>query len=453
MEVEDQQNAAELDAALEPATLLSPLPSPAQLPGRPPGTAHLTQLFGALGVNERELALLPHFELLSKRALACCCYELQQIITVHLRSPILNVMPTDATWSNACFVARLPGLANLRVQGEVFLPDIQVAQIRVLPRLKLGTIGAPAALFVGAIIANCDCQLRLSDGAVREFATLRTKVSEFAAPKNSSPADLAALLGPLSLNPGYARALRISISGVSSSVRISIGEDIITDQHTLAPLWLQAAYRSAGVKRAPHPALDKTYCRAMLSVAAKAAGLGPANVMQFERVGANTMAAAFSLHYMGRENNGSAASLTAPAIHSGRASATFRFDCKANFVALGVFPADMSLNQSDSADESYRSCLLQQRHWGSVNVRTGCDGVVSDWVNLEPLPWEMGDTVQIDVVLPRGEEAAQVTFSYKGRVDNATLPSVPPGGLSFGVVLTKHTPAVTLLASSVAPGG
>ena len=41
MEVEVQQNAAELDAALEPATLLSPLPSPAQLPGRPPGTEPL----------------------------------------------------------------------------------------------------------------------------------------------------------------------------------------------------------------------------------------------------------------------------------------------------------------------------------------------------------------------------------------------------------------------------
>ena len=60
--------------------------------------------------NAFEIALLPHVALTSKRALACTCYALRERLTPHLRAATLSVRRGDAIWSNALFVARLPGL-------------------------------------------------------------------------------------------------------------------------------------------------------------------------------------------------------------------------------------------------------------------------------------------------------------------------------------------------------
>ena len=50
---------------------------------------------------------------------------------------------------------------------------MKLAHLRTLPRLKVGEMGWPAALFFGAAIAESDSVLRLSTGATRSLKALR----------------------------------------------------------------------------------------------------------------------------------------------------------------------------------------------------------------------------------------------------------------------------------------
>ena len=120
-----------------------------------------------------------------------------------LRAPVLYVEPEDATWDNCVFVARLPHLRELRMQGELCLPGLELSRYRTLMRLKVGELGVPAALFFGAAIATSDATLRLSDGkSVKNLGPMRTSIGRgtILVPPNAGRADLAALLGALSLN-------------------------------------------------------------------------------------------------------------------------------------------------------------------------------------------------------------------------------------------------------------
>ena len=141
--------------------------------------------------------IVPSLTLRAKRVMACCCFQLRALLSPVLRAPTLDVGPCDATWENAVFVARLPGLRTLRVDGEHFLPEVEVERVRSRPRLKIGQMGATAALFVGALIADGNLLLRLSDdNRVVDFEDLRggRAYGKF------SVADACALLGPLSRN-------------------------------------------------------------------------------------------------------------------------------------------------------------------------------------------------------------------------------------------------------------
>ena len=141
--------------------------------------------------------IVPSLTLLATRGMACCCFQLRALLTPVLRGPALDVGPCDATWENAVFVARLPGLRTLRIDGEHFLPEVEVERVRSRPRLKIGQMGATAALFVGALIADGNLLLRLSDdNRVVDFEDLRggRAYGKF------SVADACALLGPLSRN-------------------------------------------------------------------------------------------------------------------------------------------------------------------------------------------------------------------------------------------------------------
>ena len=143
----------------------------------------------------------PHFALEAKRALACTCFAARAILYEQLHASILHVQPTDATWSNAVFVASLPTLETLCVAGETHLPQMRLRYYRTLPRLKVGALDCPAALFFGAAIARCDTTLRLSDGmTTRSLKPLREQ-TEVLLPTTASAADCLALLGALSLNP------------------------------------------------------------------------------------------------------------------------------------------------------------------------------------------------------------------------------------------------------------
>ena len=141
----------------------------------------------------------------AKRSLACTNSECRSMVFAHLRGPVLSVAWWDATWANATFVARVlvPTVPEqvLRMKDERCVPDMKLAHLGTLPRLKVGTMGWPAAMFFGAAIAQSDATLRLSDGTMcRELKPLRERVT-IVVPPRTSDADLCAMLGALALNP------------------------------------------------------------------------------------------------------------------------------------------------------------------------------------------------------------------------------------------------------------
>ena len=122
-----------------------------------------------------------------------------------MRSATLHVLAEDATIDNATFVARLPTLERLHVEGESFLCDgLDIPKLRSLPRLALKTIGAPAALFLGSLLSGGEHTIRLSNGSscisLQPVAT-RDSLSLFV----TSAADLAVVLGALSNNSALQR--------------------------------------------------------------------------------------------------------------------------------------------------------------------------------------------------------------------------------------------------------
>ena len=141
----------------------------------------------------------------AKRALACTCSTLRPVIFQLLRQPRLLVQESDAIWDNARFVAivLVPNAPKqvLCVAGETCVPEMKLAHLRTLPKLKVGAMGPTAALFFGAAIAESDCVLRLSTGATKSLRALREndrvnlQLSDI-----SQPSDRNAMLGALTLN-------------------------------------------------------------------------------------------------------------------------------------------------------------------------------------------------------------------------------------------------------------
>ena len=151
--------------------------------------------------NDLMCLIMPSLTLRAKRLLACCSFQLRALLTPTLRAPTLVVGPHDASWENAVFVARLPGLQTLRIDGEHFLPEVDVGRVRTRPRLQIGQMGTVAALFVGALIADGNLRLRLSNGnRMIDFEPLRGGRHGGVLAVADSTADACALLGPLSRN-------------------------------------------------------------------------------------------------------------------------------------------------------------------------------------------------------------------------------------------------------------
>jgi len=167
--------------------------------------ALLVDTLERLGTDALSLALLLRITLRDKRAAACSCRGLRSLIAPHLRSATLHVLAEDATLDNAAFVARLPNLERLHVEGESFLSDgLDIAKLRSLPRLALKTIGAPAALFLGYLLRGREHTIRLSNGlsciSLQPVAT-RNRLSLAV----STAADLVVILGSLSNNKALER--------------------------------------------------------------------------------------------------------------------------------------------------------------------------------------------------------------------------------------------------------
>lgn len=187
-----------------PAWPSAPLPEIAVLPPRACSTSSLVTVLMVLGDDFARELLLQHVPFCARQALAAACFDTRQLHVLRHAVHLL-VHDADATWLNATFVARLPCLRTLRVEGETSLPVMHLSHYRTLPRLKVGAVGVTAALFLGAAIAKCDCVLRLSDGLMlRNLKGLRES-ARVNFPSAVSPADVAAMLGALCLNPHIVR--------------------------------------------------------------------------------------------------------------------------------------------------------------------------------------------------------------------------------------------------------
>ena len=175
-------------------------PLTAELPASSECVALLVDTLARLGTDALALTLLRRMTLRAKRAAACSCRGLRTLIAPYLRAATLHVLAEDATLDNAAFVARLPTLERLHVEGESFLCDgLDIPKLRSMPRIALKTVGVPAALFLGCVLSGGEHMIRLSNGAkcvsLQPVAT-RDDLSLIV----TAAADLAVLLGSLSSN-------------------------------------------------------------------------------------------------------------------------------------------------------------------------------------------------------------------------------------------------------------
>ena len=181
-------------------------------------TRMVLRLLIGLGEDATNALLLPHVCLHGLRSMACCCHTLTVIVRAHLLSPHFCVGDADATLDNARFTAAL-GRTTLRTVGP--FPVLECARYRSLTRLKVGAMGTTAALYFGAVVADCDCTVRLANGNMcKDLKPLRES-SRICMRGDSGfgregyrvgVTDLAALLGALSLNHNLTR---LDLSGNS----------------------------------------------------------------------------------------------------------------------------------------------------------------------------------------------------------------------------------------------
>ena len=196
-----------------PPACQPPLPPPAVFVERPsdygllepsagrPGPRVASLLLAAFGEEDVRGELLATMSLHAKRAACCTCYTLRKHVTDDLHREVLHVRIEDATFDNAAFVGRLPNLATLHVQGELFLRDgIDLRKLRALPRIAVGKLGFEAALFLGAALSGGEHIMRLSSDACVALPPLRTRERVNLLHRQLKGPDLAVLLGALSLN-------------------------------------------------------------------------------------------------------------------------------------------------------------------------------------------------------------------------------------------------------------
>ena len=206
------QHSDEDEAPTPPLAPIPPLqrqPPPAQVraplhPQQPAVVSNLA-MDQVLMLLSEAFFMCEELGLQAKRALACTCSTLRPVIFPLLRQPKLVVRESDAIWDNARFVANVlvPNVPDqiLCVAGETCLPEMKLAHLRTLPKLKVGAMGPTAALFFGAAIAESDCMLRLSTGATKSLRALREN-GRVSLPLSdvSQPSDRNAMFGALTLN-------------------------------------------------------------------------------------------------------------------------------------------------------------------------------------------------------------------------------------------------------------
>lgn len=123
-----------------------------------------------------------NLQLACKRAVACVNREARRVFTEHLRQKQLHVNHLDCTLSNARFVIQclLPAVDDLLLcaAGEILCPRLSMKHIVSEPRLRLhsqhsGSLSPTAAFFLGHVLADTDCLIRLTTGSTKCLKALR----------------------------------------------------------------------------------------------------------------------------------------------------------------------------------------------------------------------------------------------------------------------------------------
>ena len=157
----------------------------------------LASLFEYIDVRGELLRAMP---LHATRAAGCVCWMLREHVHAHLRAPQLCVSIQDATYDNAAFVGRLPGLARLTVES---LPRaLDISHLRSLTRVNVKDLSFEGALFLGGLLAGGEQTVRVSSGSCVRLPPLRTRERLNLSSRGLTDSDLAVLLGALALNVG-----------------------------------------------------------------------------------------------------------------------------------------------------------------------------------------------------------------------------------------------------------
>ena len=152
----------------------------------------------------------------AQRALACTCTAFRALVRPHLFCPVMEMDASEGTWANVVFVVRrYPRVQRIRVRGEELLPEIDVDALRGRPGagLRLASmdgklkVGTTTALFLGAVIYDCQHRIRLTDNLT--FARLSAPCTTL--PPMSSPADFALFMGAIS---SWSGVVAVDCSGV-----------------------------------------------------------------------------------------------------------------------------------------------------------------------------------------------------------------------------------------------
>ena len=200
----------------------SPLPPLAAMRQR----ASSPQIFAEFLTPLIELGFLSLRDL---RSLAITCFAARAVVSGHLRATDVRIdAAVDASWENAAFLARLPNLQRLHIEGEQLVPIIDVRGVRSKERLRLASadgkqrVGTAAALFLGAVLGGSHTTegvllrrgtqhtIRLTDNvSYMSLDRLHTDLSDFDQPF-LSPADVLILLGTWARATGGPLCIRAS---------------------------------------------------------------------------------------------------------------------------------------------------------------------------------------------------------------------------------------------------
>jgi len=178
----------------------------------------------------------------SKRALACMNHECQSVVLQSLSGKKLYVDEDDCDRGNVQFVINhlsqvVPGL-KVCPKGEELVPELDFQTLRTRKRLTAvkddKTINETTAYWLGEALADTDCLIRLTTGAVKSLAAIRNNPRIYLSPvDNCDPINKKLLGGALGMKSktslGTAQAIiKAAENSKALSLRcLYLGNDVL----------------------------------------------------------------------------------------------------------------------------------------------------------------------------------------------------------------------------------